>query len=36
MVDKVADVRSAEVYPYADLWVRMIGVAIPIRNLNGV
>ena len=36
MVNKVADVRSAEVYPYGDLRVRMIGVAVPIRNLNGV
>jgi hypothetical protein len=36
MVNKVANVRSAEVDPYVDLRVRVIRVAIPIRNLNGV
>jgi hypothetical protein len=36
MVNKVANVRSAEVDPYLDLRIRVIRVTIPVRNLDGV
>ena len=36
MVDKVANVGSTKVDAYRNSRIRMIGVAIPIGNLNGV